>query len=148
MPNVVPTPIEMEVVYNAVSDAGLTDLPGDELLSYLNVLASCALPQRLAAAALPLLGGNQYSLYLAVAIVMVTPSWTFVATDAVDDFQRIRTPLLAAWQALPGHTHAQRMRKTIDQVIATGSLLGRNGAREALLYLLWGDPMRPLPNPN
>src|SRR5262249_13250941 len=139
MPNIVPTPDEMRMICQALSGAGLLGLSGAHLLSHLEILANGALPAVLNGQPLPALGQNQRSLHLAIAELM-TRSNPCETEAAIRDFHDLRAPLLAAWGT--PHNDLQKMRKTVDQVIAHGSLKEWPGALDALYYMILGDHSR------
>ena len=140
MPYVIPTSDEMEMICRALSIAGLLNLPGAHLLANLEILANRAMPPTLAGQPLPGLHGSQRSLHLAAAILMTRPN-PCDAESAVNDFRDLSALLLDAW-GVAIHSDQQKMRKTIDQVVASGSLRQWPGALEALYYLILGDHSR------
>jgi hypothetical protein len=142
MPKIVPDVEEMRQIFSALKEADLLDLPGDELLINLEGLANRALPAAIDGQVPPRLrdNQNQRSLHLAIAMLMTMGEAPFNPEHAIAHFESIQGPLLRAWEASK-HNDAQQMRKTIDQVVAVGSLAGWQGAREALLYMILGDPL-------
>ena len=141
MPTYDPIPKDLQQVFGAVRDAELQNLPGPYLLSHLERLANGDVPSGLAPATLPRMGGNARSLHLAIALVMLRPKEQWSSTAACADFQEIARDLIATWE-IAEHTDAQKMRKTVDHVVAFGARQAWQAATEALYYIILGDPAR------
>ena len=144
MPIYDPTPEDLQQVFHAVRDAGLLDMPGPYLLSHLERLASGNPPPGLAGIALPGMRGNQRCLHLAIALAMVRPQALWNSHDACAEFHQIASDLVTTW-GTAHHTDAQKMRKTIDHVMAFGARQAWQGATEATYYTILGDPVRFVP---
>jgi hypothetical protein len=87
-----------------------------------NLIAAGAMPVGVNAAAMPPalnLPANDRSRALAVALAIMRPDWD--AAEALNEFRYMRNRLLEAWRK-KRHQPEQKLRKTVDEVVAYGSL--------------------------
>jgi hypothetical protein len=141
VPEYVPNALELQVLYDLLAANHLLDLPGDRVIAHVNTLVAGGLPAGIATAVLPPpLAANPKSTTLAVAHCMLRPSRLWAAAAAVQEFQLMRGPLLAAWAAL--HGEHQKRRKIVDQAVLFGAQNLWPTAVEVVISWILGDPYR------